>query len=740
MYCDYFGFSEKPFDVTPDPRFLFMTPDHRETLASLIYGIQERRGFITVVGEVGTGKTTLLHAAMDRMDEKTQVAFIFNTDVTFNEMLNMALYDWGLTEDIKKLSKVEAIQRLNRFAIDQLSKGGNVVLILDEAHILSRNAMENLRLLSNLETRKHKLIQIILSGQPELDTKLDRHELRQLAQRINLRRYIYPLNKTCTFSYLRHRLSVVTNSDSLPFDNKAEKMIWEYSGGIPRKINMLCDNALLIGYGLGKKKIDGTIIQEAAKDLKWDRFSKTNTPLNYSPIETESTSVEKKPPRRFLKLAATVVITGILVTAGSFIMNKKEFQLPELTNFLITIKDAVIKNAHQDNERQNRINPTGYRLLKETFPKEIETPRFIASKKLAEEDGIKKYKIIPDALKSDYNDKITEDNKAGVSISSPENSLEPELSKEMTQATIETIDTFPSNLRQGIYVTVPVTEKTTNEIQASAQIPSEIKTKAPSSTVALSDLGQNKSMTIPSSDLKRGEIQMSASKHVQIYPKPKTPDTLKNTEIEQDESDASSISSDKQATILAAKPLVNPLRKTVHPEKDLSEENKVVYKERTQLATPRTDDNKAATRADKKTVFQSATTARSETTDSAGFDHSNLHARLKSFLNEYCRIYEQKDLNKLSNFFALNAVEKGKPFKFWFSKYRQNFNRVNSIEYDIEIERYATQQQLGLIRIDGIFHVRFKMADSKEWRKNSGQISMVLEADENSFNIRQLDY
>jgi len=740
MYCDYFGFSEKPFDVTPDPRFLFMTSDHRETLASLIYGVQERRGFITVVGEVGTGKTTLLHAAMDRMDEKTQVAFIFNTDVTFNEMLNMALYEWGLTEDIEKLSKVEAIQRLNHFAIDQLSKGGNVVLILDEAHILSRNAMENLRLLSNLETRKHKLIQIILSGQPELDTQLDRHELRQLAQRINLRRYIYPLNKTCTFSYLRHRLTVVTDSDSLPFDKKAEQMIWKYSGGIPRKINMLCDNALLIGYGLGKKKIDCTIIQEAAEDLKWDRFSKTNTPLNYSPTETESTSVEKKPPRRFLKLAATMVITGILVSAGSFILKKKEFQLPKLTNFLITMKDAVIKDAHQDNEREHRINPTDYSFLKETIPKKIETPQFIASKKLPEENGVKKDKIIPDGLKSDYNDKITEDNKAGVSISSPENSLEPESLKAMTQATIETIDTFPSNLRQGIYVTVPVTEKKTDKIQASAQIPSEIKSKAPSSTVALSDLGQNKSVTIPSSDLKRREIQMSPSKHVQIDTKPKTSDTLKNTKIEQDEPDASSIFSDEQAIILAAKPLVNPLKETAHPEKDLPEENKVVYKERTQLAPLMTDDNKAATRADKKTVFLNAAADRSETTDSAGFDHSNLHARLKSFLNEYCRFYEQKDLNKLSSFFVLNAVENGKPFKFWLSKYRQNFNKVNSIEYDIEIEHYATQEQLGIIRIDGTFHVRFKMADSKEWRKNGGKITMVLEANENSFNIRQLEY
>jgi len=175
MYCTHYKFSEKPFDVTPDPRFLYLTERHRETLASLIYGIRERRGFITVIGEVGTGKTTLLNAALDRLDEKTRVAFIFNTDVTFNEMFSMALYEWGLVKPKEKLSKVNAIQRLNNFAIEQTAKGGNVVLIVDEAQNLDNRVMENLRLLSNIETRRHKLIQIVLSGQPELDTKLGRH-------------------------------------------------------------------------------------------------------------------------------------------------------------------------------------------------------------------------------------------------------------------------------------------------------------------------------------------------------------------------------------------------------------------------------------------------------------------------------------------------------------------------------------------------------------------------------------
>ena len=352
MYCTHYKFSEKPFDVTPDPRFLYLTPDHQETLASLIYGVRERRGFITIIGEVGTGKTTLLNAALDRLDHTTKVAFIFNTDVTFEQMLNMALYEWGLVNSQESLSKVTAIRRLNDFAIDQLAKGGNVVLIVDEAQNLDNTVMENLRLLSNLETRTHKLVQIVLSGQPELDAKLDRHELRQFAQRISLRRYVFPLDEMDTYAYLQHRLKVAKHKNSSLFTVKAQKLIWEYSGGVPRKINILCDNAFLIGYGLKKKKINSAIVQEVAEDLKWRQFSDTKVPLNFFPPEIGDPWIETKPPRRPLKLTAAMIIAGLLIFAGSFLLNERGFQFAKLTGFIRNIRGPAVETVHPEQAKE----------------------------------------------------------------------------------------------------------------------------------------------------------------------------------------------------------------------------------------------------------------------------------------------------------------------------------------------------------------------------------------------------
>jgi general secretion pathway protein A len=361
MDCNHYEFSEKPFDVTPDPRFLYLTSDHRETLASLIYGIQERRGFITIVGEVGTGKTTLLNATLDRVEGKTKVAFIFNTDVTFDEMLSMALYEWGLITSRQSLSRVNAIQRLNNFAIEQLAEGGNVVLIVDEAQNLDNSVMENLRLLSNLETRRHKLVQIVLSGQPELDTKLGQHELRQLAERISLKRYILPLNKKDTYAYLQHRLAISKSKDLSLFDRKAQELIWEYSGGIPRKINILCDNAFLIGYGLKQKKIQAAVIQEAAQDLKWSLFSTTNESLDFSPSKTDGILVETKPLRGPLTVATTIVLVGSLIFVGSFFSNKKGFQFAKLANF-ISHKKATALEIIQPKPKKQQTHSTFFEI------------------------------------------------------------------------------------------------------------------------------------------------------------------------------------------------------------------------------------------------------------------------------------------------------------------------------------------------------------------------------------------
>jgi general secretion pathway protein A len=374
MYSDFFGFSEKPFNVTPDPRFLYLSPSHGETLASLIYGIRERRGFIAVVGEVGTGKTTLINAVLDRIDETTKVAYLFNTDMSFKQMLVTILAELELVSPDENLSKMELINRLNNFAIQQLSEGGNVVIIVDEAQNLSPRAMESLRLLSNLETRQHKLVQIILSGQPELDIKLNLPELRQLTQRISLKRYIAPLNGKETYEYLQHRLTVAGCNDSSLFSSGARQLIWKYSNGLPRKINVLCDNAFLIGFGLGKKKIGSAVVQEAIKDLSWSPFLETTETVIPEAVQS-ALEIEKKSYSR-------VAVLMNLILAASLIFGIAFFTLTSMRSGLHSEPLPVSGRVASLPVNYGAEKPT----VKETLPDktEIEEQLLVSEEKAAE--------------------------------------------------------------------------------------------------------------------------------------------------------------------------------------------------------------------------------------------------------------------------------------------------------------------------------------------------------------------
>ena len=391
MYRKFFGLDEKPFEVTPDPFFLYSSRSHQEILASLIYGIQERRGFIVIVGEVGTGKTTLLNAILDRFDDNTKVANIFNTDVSFEEMLGMVLADLEILNPDEMLDKVEAIHRLNEFAIQQLATAGNVVLIIDEAQNLDRRSLENLRLLSNLETPKHKLLQIILSGQPELDEILRQKEMRQLNQRISIKRYISPLNEKETYKYIRHRLIKANCKKPSLFSDRALKVIWEYSQGIPRKINNLCDNALLIGYGLKKNKIRSDVVTEVVKDLSWNPLqtsltandsAETTATQTAAPALPAASSAVNQPlqakPRglglRFAWAASLMLLGGLIFVCGllwgNFRFNlsgidqiepaSKTLQLPYREQFL---SPSATNGNLQPIDRQELVSTKGTSLL-----------------------------------------------------------------------------------------------------------------------------------------------------------------------------------------------------------------------------------------------------------------------------------------------------------------------------------------------------------------------------------------
>lgn len=266
MYLHFYGLREQPFNNTPDPKFLHLTPGHREALAQLLYGVQERKGFIVITGEVGTGKTTLLRALMKRLDANTAVAYLFNSILPFDESLEYMLEDFGIAKPGE--SRVQRLVALNNFLIERQRAGQNTVVIFDEAHNLSVDTLEQVRLLSNFETSTDKLLQIVLAGQPELKAKLQLPEMRQLKQRIGLRCTIPPLKPEEARDYIRTRLRIAGGRDLNLFTDRAVKQIVEYADGIPRVVNTVCDHCLLIAYSDQTRRIDRGIVDRAIAYLE----------------------------------------------------------------------------------------------------------------------------------------------------------------------------------------------------------------------------------------------------------------------------------------------------------------------------------------------------------------------------------------------------------------------------------------------------------------------------------------
>lgn len=266
MYRQFFGLKEKPFNITSDPGFLYLSHVHKEAFAHLIYGIKERKGFLEITGEIGAGKTTLCRALLNNLDINTKSAFIFNSTLPEMQLFQTILEDFGVC--IGKKTKASMLRQFNNFLLEELSKNNNVVLIIDEAQNLKESVLEELRILSNLETEKEKLFQMILVGQPELKEKLNSPNLKQLRQRIGVRFHITPLSNNEIGEYVYHRLRVAGSSGDISFSEDALRVIYNYSGGIPRLINTVCDKALLSAFVAETKFIDSAIIEKCIKEIE----------------------------------------------------------------------------------------------------------------------------------------------------------------------------------------------------------------------------------------------------------------------------------------------------------------------------------------------------------------------------------------------------------------------------------------------------------------------------------------
>ncbi len=265
MYTAFYGLREKPFTLLPDPRYLFLADSHREALAHLLYGIDQSEGFICITGEVGTGKTTLCRTLLDRLGGEIEVAFLFNPSQSGIELLQDIHAEFGL--ESMGMSRSDLTAELNQFLLEKKREQRRVLLIIDEAQNLSESTLEQVRLLSNLETQSSKLIQILLLGQPELDRKLDSSELRQLRQRISVRWKLNPLSAKETRAYVRHRLHVAAGAERDVLSDGALREIHRRTGGVPRLINVLCDRVLLAGYVARAPRITASIVRQAAREI-----------------------------------------------------------------------------------------------------------------------------------------------------------------------------------------------------------------------------------------------------------------------------------------------------------------------------------------------------------------------------------------------------------------------------------------------------------------------------------------
>ena len=357
MYEAFYGLNEKPFNLTPDPRFLYLSPKHEEAFAHLLYGIQNRSGFVMVSGEIGTGKTTICRSLLRKLDSNTDVAFVFNPRLSPEDLLRTINEDFGIDSVAESIRGL--IDELNDYLLQRAGEGKNCVLIIDEAQNLDTETLEQVRLLSNLETETEKLLQIILIGQPELPEKLKLAELRQLDQRITARYHLTPLNQSETLNYIAFRLRVAGGRKRVRFTRAALRLIYKRSGGTPRVINAICDRALLIGYTKETREITPPIVKQAAREVRGDdRIGKSRLWSKLLPASAFATA-------SIVVVATIVVLTSgpppRLGDLGSFARSQWQW--------VVELAEALPRNASPPEDAQGRRDG----------PQEVEQPDFLAA-------------------------------------------------------------------------------------------------------------------------------------------------------------------------------------------------------------------------------------------------------------------------------------------------------------------------------------------------------------------------
>ena len=799
MYLSFYNLKVKPFQMSTDPDFLWPGKQHKEALATLKYAVRENKGVLALTGEVGTGKTTLINALVQDLEDDKVAATIYDPSFDVLEFFNVvsAAFKMGKTFE----SKGQFINYFRQFLLKAYGRKQRVLLIIDEAQGINSETLEEIRLLSNLEEDHIRLLNIFFVGQNEFIDILQEYKNRALNQRIAIRYHLEPLKLSETEAYVRHRLHV-GGTEAPIFSPGAIDEIFAFSGGYPRLINIISDHALLSGYVQELDTVHANTIRECREELLISRKS------SKYPVYGQGIPSPEAPDRELAggigipemgsepseddRISFSLVLPkrepDVIKPKGDLGIPSQDWEIsddgqrfpgrdtdgvplerdPEpvkgrrMPTFLVVVLLAAvgaIAGYVYFQDGTNRAKPRKFSITK---PKEV--PR---SMKMAPTDD--KPLILPSVPeKSEITDKI-QDKTVKDSRFSTVRPPEPESSKKIAPAEGEPLDALPLPRFAGTPQPPSASEKTGAPVVSGpgsgpgetvkASIPTEGKTsgwvspdRSKKTLVAASvpDKTSGKISTSASTPAKppaspkiSETTQQDVGKHLE-KPAPKPVETQKEPSgkdltaaeelsLEATSSAGSSVFSKKPAIGAAAASSVKPPAQTA----DVKEEPRVVHQMVTQEK-----ERSAATLPEKKSasVQSDAPAAEPETLAKQTVSQYNLQDRLKIFLRAYCRTYERKNLDMFGAFFAPDALEQGRPFKSWAPRYRQNFNRIDSMIYDIELERYATLDDNEEVRIEGTFQVSAKLSGSKKWRKSSGRISMVLEPYKDSFRVKQLNY
>ena len=772
MYLQHYSLKEKPFEMSPGPRFLWLGEKHLEALATLKYGISEGKGFLLLTGDVGVGKTALIHRLIKEIDESKLVAYIPNPGLEPLDFFNILAIELELNQNFT--SKGAFLIEFKKFLYKKHSEKKKVLLVIDEAQRLYHELLEEIRLLSNIELENRKLINIFFVGQPEFNKILLQNRNRALRQRIAIRYQVAPLNSEETSKYIQHRLKVAGTRRQI-FNSNAISEIFRFSKGCPRLINIMCDHALLTGYSSGLKTIHSNVIRECEPELK---IPEDFSPLPHEPPSSENFNrkhVPKPPPIKSIPKQAfppptsqskyrnhpiLIGLLGILIGFMSYYFlwpkthrSIQQTPLHELTQPLDEKTEALLGDrsgsdvvpVEQPSQDQNEILPdtshseVSQNTINNDMPNSapvlladnqttavIQSPSFqdplgdnpvdgSVQSRLPREDTISDG--LPEQVDERSNQILKEKQSVGDSSGAgSEDKLIPDSTEKTTveDLTDKTVTNAPKQKSVEDLTFQP--PRPPLIVKNDSQITKESPKKNPENNTELNQTETSISKQPSVSEESTEEKIVNQTKPAQLA------EELDPTNIKQNKAS-------NNTPLKPTKPTVE------YPKKERTQEVS------NQNLPPPVKKEKPVTLAKQnlEAPKEKNTLAKTEPVVETKTNNNRLEARVRSFLKQYCNIYASKELSNFARLFGPDAKENGKSFSTLLPKYQRNFNAIEKIEYRIDLLKFSFEENINVVKIEGKFFLKWRPY-GQTWRENSGKIFMDLNERGQSFLVHRLDY